>query len=172
VGLNQSAYLTKQQKSTGKTGTTQQLTVSSLTPKALSSNEFFYLNTIPQFPSVGLLDLNCNLQGPTDYLRAMKRDISFEYETVRVDDTRAPIDRRLQFNRCIVAATKLSKQADVKTIVCDDLTELNQLIIDDLELKHGKEMEQSMWIPHRKAILLITNILKGSGKHIIMLCHE
>jgi len=131
-----------------------------------------------QFPNICIMDCDGNLDGPERLIRSRKKDLSYGYETIRLDDNGQPVEVHDCFNRLMDKIQEVGKLPEVKCIVVDGLTHVNEYIIRDVLKKQNKaknpfEMEARDWIPFKsKAYQLLVSKLQGTGKHTIVTCHE
>lgn len=147
-----------------------------------------------QFPSVYILDCDRNLDGPELMLRKglkdtagkqlvppIKPDLSYLYESIRYDDAGISLDVEECYNRICdkLKAFKSDPIAkDVKTVVVDSLSHVNEFIIRHTLKMQGKlkktyEMEARDWSPFKSfAYTLLVGRLEEINRTVICTCHE
>jgi hypothetical protein len=126
-----------------------------------------------QFPAPYIADIDLNLDGPIRHLRKVKPDFSYWYDTIPLDEAGKPVPVYDQWNRLQIQLAKAVKEPAVKTIVIDGLTHLNNILMAHVTKQAGKsDMDISLWIPFRKNLMEFIMWLRGSGKDLVMICHE
>jgi len=132
-----------------------------------------------QFPRLRIMDCDGNLDGPERLVRSrFKKDLAYQYETIRTDDNGTPVEIHECFDRLCDKIVEAGKSQDVGVVAVDGLTHVNEFLIRNVlklqnKQKNPFEMEARDWIPFKsKAYQLLITKLQGTGKHTICMCHE
>lgn len=127
-----------------------------------------------QFPGVIFLDMERNLDGPELFVRSKNKELSYGYVPVTFDDAGNARESFTVFDNLIAEINSLKSNPDCKFIVVDNLTMVNEYIIQKVLKEQGKkEMEARYWQPFKSNFIkLLVSALRGSGKHTICTCHE
>lgn len=127
-----------------------------------------------QFPFPCFLDCDRNLDGPEKYIRARNKNLSYGYIQVTYKDGIA-VPAHECFDRLCDSIVDVSKEKDIKTVVVDGLTMVNEFIIQKvLKAQGGKSvMEPQYWGPFKSHFInLLVAKLRSTGKTSICVCHE
>jgi hypothetical protein len=131
-----------------------------------------------QFPGVCFMDCDGNLDGPERFLRQKNKTLAYSYESLRFDDAGKPISTDEAFVLLLDSVKATAISPNIKTVVIDGLTHVNEFIIRYVLKKQNKsknpdEMEMRDWIPFKSAAYrLLVGALQGCGKTTICTCHE
>ena len=130
-----------------------------------------------QFPGVAIMNCDNNLDGPLRFLRLVKREPRFKYSSMRMDDTGKPVAVEDALDRLMDELLAIKEDPEIKTVVVDSLTHVNEFIIRKVlgmqNKAAGAPMEMRDWIPFKsRTYALLVARLQGLGKHTICTCHE
>ncbi len=127
-----------------------------------------------QFPQACLFDCDRNLDGPERFVRSKFKELSYGYIPITFDDAGAPVDVHLCFDRLMDQLALVKVEQDVKTVVVDGLTLVNEFIIQKvLKAQSKTEMEVRHWQPFKSYFIsLLVGRLRSLGKTTICTCHE
>ena len=127
-----------------------------------------------QFPAVCIMDCDSKMDGPEQFLRKKRTDLSYAYCPITFDDNNQPVAIEKCFDRLMDQLTLIKKEDSIKVVVIDDLTIVNEFIIRKVLATQRREvMETRDWTPFKSnAINLLVGRLRALGKHTIVICHE
>ena len=128
-----------------------------------------------QFPNVCFLDCDRNLDGPDRFIRQKNKELAYCYEPIVLDDDGNPVPVEKCFDRLVDKLTQLKTNKDVKTVVIDSLTMVNEFIIRKVLFEQGKKtfMEPHFWAPFKSHFWdLLVGKIRGTGKTSICTVHE
>lgn len=127
-----------------------------------------------QFPSVCFLDCDRNLDGPERFIRLKNKDLSYGYIQITLKDDKA-VPAHECFDRLCDSITDLREEKEIKTVVIDGLTMVNEFIIQKVLKSQGSKtvMEPQYWGPFKSHFInLLVAKLRGLSKTTICICHE
>ncbi len=132
---------------------------------------------VMQFPGVCILDCDENMSGPEQFIRKnIKEDLVYSYHRCRYDDAGKPLEKDQLWKRYIEGFNLAVADPDVKTIVTDSLTGLDQMLLRYIMKQQGIEdankLERQHWIPFRMAMQELTLRMRNTGKINIVTAHE
>ncbi len=126
-----------------------------------------------QFPYPCFLDCDRNLDGPERFLRKASPSLEYAYTQITYKDGQ-PVPTERCFDRLMQEIDLVSKVPEVKTLVVDGITLINQFIIQKVLKEQSKDfMEMRDWgkvAQHFIALLYVK--LRQTGKTTIVTCHE
>ena len=128
-----------------------------------------------QFPSPYIADIDLNMSGPIRTIRSANPNFEYYYDCIPFKDAQCtdPVPIQDQWNRLKICTYAALKEPQVKTIIVDGLTHLNNILQTHTYTKSGKSaMDVSQWIPFSQELIAFMMKCRGAGKTFIMLCHE
>jgi AAA domain len=127
-----------------------------------------------QFPSPCFMDCDRNLDGPERFVRSKKPDLAYGYVPITYYEDGKPVDATDCFDRLLKELEKLKEEKDIKTVVVDNLTMVNEFIVQKvLKTQDKKLMEPHFWGPFKTHFInLLAAKLRNLGKTTICTCHE
>lgn len=126
-----------------------------------------------QFPNVGIISCDENLDGPEQFLRKTRKlPLDYRYARGSFDDKDQPLAAKECYGRVLALVNEMASDSWVKTIVLDNLTSVNEFVIQRILDGRRTEMEARDWIPFKSAMLALITKLRGTGKNTILICHE
>lgn len=127
-----------------------------------------------QLPGIGVVDVDCNLDGPTNFLnKKLPGGVSYKYDNPTVMPNGKQATAEQVWPNILAITEQLIKDPDIKWVGVDGLTGLNFHLINYVMHRGGKkEMSQDLWIPFRQELLKFINLVRLAGKNYVMTCHE
>lgn len=129
-----------------------------------------------QFPRVGFLDCDRNLDGAERFLRTKLKDLDYVYEAVTYEtkgDKEVPVPIVECFDRLLLVLDE-AKSWPTSTIVVDGLTSINEFIIQKVLKDQGGKtaMDIRDWGPFQsKMIQLVAARFRSLGRNVILTAH-
>lgn len=130
-----------------------------------------------QFPGVCILDCDENMAAPEAYIRnVLKKPIEYKYVRCRYDDKGVPLKKEDLWPRYVAGFNEAVADPDVRTIVTDSLTGLDQMLLryvmDKQGLQDAAKLERQHWIPFRMAMQELSLRMRQTGKINVVCAHE
>ncbi len=126
-----------------------------------------------QFPKPYIADIDGNTEGPLKVIKKAFPSFEYWYDSIPFDEKGRPVDIKDQWDRLQVSIDLALKSPDIRTVIVDGLTHLNNILQAHVCKMAGKtEMDISLWIPFRRELMKFIMTCRGSGKVFVMLCHE
>lgn len=140
-----------------------------------------------QFPGVWIGDCDLNLRGPERFIREGTKDLSgkviyqplnpnlsYSSDTIPLDDDGKSVDKTKCYDRLITKLDIAVKTPEIKTVVVDSMTTVNEFIIQKiLGAQKREDMEKRDWTPFKSKFMdLLYSHLRNSGKTVIVTVHE
>lgn len=130
-----------------------------------------------QFPNVCILDCDENLSGPETYIRTkIDPKFTYSYFRCRFDDSGKPLEKEALWKRYIEGFNQAVADPNIKTIVTDSLTGLDQMllryIMKQQNIEDANKLERQHWIPFRMQMQELTLRMRNTGKINIVNAHE
>lgn len=125
-----------------------------------------------QFPSPAFLDVDNNLEA------IKSRDGSMFVSQVSIDDDGKVVDPRFRWTRAMKELDTFVETPEIKTIVIDSLTTLQDILCEHLAIQRGPNkrgdmvMEISDWQIFKRCIVSLITKLRASSKIAIVTAHE
>lgn len=129
--------------------------------------------TAMQFPSPYFLDCDGNLDGPKNFLKSKGKDPSFFYDSVtfKEDGTTVAIEER--YDRLLALVLEAAKSPEIKTIIIDSLTWIDEYVIQKVLKMQGKSaMEAQLWTPYVNQLIKLFAYVRSMNKTTIITAHE
>lgn len=126
-----------------------------------------------QFPFPCFLDCDRNLDGSEGFVRSKNPKLEYGYTQVTYQDGK-PVPIEKCYDRLISELDSISKEPQVKTVVIDGITLINNFIIAKVQKEQGtEEMKIPSWgrVANAFVKLLIVKV-RETGKNTIVTCHE
>lgn len=121
------------------------------------------------FPSPYIIDCDQNLDGPQLCLTKRNKDFTYHYDTPAEETI--PMHER--WEKVMGFLRDAIKSPDVKTIIIDSLTHLDEYLLRHVMNKQGqKEMRIQDWIPFRSELAKLIMLSRSSSKTVILTAHE
>lgn len=138
------------------------------------------------FPKVGIIDLDLNLNGAFRVLSMLKekgkvpKDKEVFYDNVLTDSAGKPIEAFDQYNRLCELLKEYLKDPKIETVCVDSLTNYVPILFAHIlkqspsKVKLGGEsiMEIQHWQPFQTLTARFVMTARQSGKKFIFCCHE
>lgn len=126
-----------------------------------------------QFPAVCFMDCDRNLDGPERFVRSKFKDLAYGYFPITYKDGE-PVPVHKCYDRLMDCLDEVKAEHDVKTVVIDGLTMVNEFVIQKvLRDQNKQEMEARHWQPFKSHLInLLVGKLRSLGKTTICTCHE
>lgn len=126
-----------------------------------------------QFPSPCFLDCDRNLDGPERMVRQKKTDLVYGYIPITYEDDK-PLKTSDCYDRLMSQLNTLKQEKDIRTVVIDGLTMVNEFIIQKVLDKKGiTELDTRHWDTVKSFyIRLLAGRAKEIGKTVIFTCHQ
>lgn len=129
-----------------------------------------------QFPAVAFMDCERNLDGPERFVRSKNPLLSYGYEAITYKDlaNNIAVPAHECFDNLLDKLADLKGNKEIKTVVIDNLTMVNEFIIQKVLKEQSKQlMEPHFWGPFKtKFINLLVAKLRNLGITTICTCHE
>lgn len=139
-----------------------------------------------QFPGVHFLDCDENLRGPDSFLRRPKvhatapgmglENLTYTMDRIRFGDDGKPLEINMMWERYVQCYDRAVFNPEVKTIVTDSLTGLDEMLLHDIVRTNGVgevgKMKIQHWIPFRSKMKTLTMNMRRHGKINIVCCHQ
>ena len=125
-----------------------------------------------QFPGVYIADCDMNLDGPKRYLKSKGKESEFFYNSITIDDNGVEVDPEKRWNRLIQCCFTAVKDPQVKTVVIDSLTMVNEhLIRHTMNTQKVSEMRIQDWRPFRSDLMKLISAVRLTKKDSIFVAH-
>lgn len=128
-----------------------------------------------QFPSVCVLDLDSFLDGPEKTIRTKwNKELTYSYIPISRDDNNIPLAFEKCYDRLVDSLKDLEKNKEIKTVVIDSLTLLDEMIVRKIGFNQKREyMESRDWDIFRSDLLKVLIVrLRTLARTTICLVHE
>lgn len=126
-----------------------------------------------QFPSPYFLDCDGNLDGPKEFLKRAKNEPTFYYDSITFKDDKTTVPIEDRYDRLVELLLLAIKAPEVKTIIIDSLTWIDEYAIQKVLKKQGKPaMEPQLWTPFVSELVKLFAHIRMAGKTVIVTCHE
>ena len=127
-----------------------------------------------QFPFPCFVDCDRNLDGPERFIRSKNKNLTFGYVSATMGADGKPLPIHDIYDQILIELAKLKDEKEIKTVVLDGLTLINEYIIQKVLKDQGKaEMEARHWQPFKTKLLnILVGKLRNIGKTTIVTCHE
>lgn len=153
-------------------------------PKKKEPRKFLFLGppaggktqTAMQFPSPLFLDVEGNLDPCVESLRKKGAEPSFAYDNLLIGDDEKPRELYSVFDALLTTLTKAKDMPEIKTIIVDNLTFVNNFIIQKIYKQQGVQAMEARHYDSLKSqfVVLFSKLMSchSAGKIIICTCHE
>lgn len=131
-----------------------------------------------QFPSLRVIDLDQNLDGPERWLRKQKEwgSLTYDYDPITVNDQNEKGISYIVWDKLLYTIDDIAKNDKIhKTIGIDGLTLINEALQRKVLWDQGKKsiMEPSYWGPFKTMMMgLMFGKLRSLERDVVVLCHE
>ena len=93
------------------------------------------------FPSICVLDCDENLDGPEKFIRTKQPTFAYGYERIRYSDDDKPLDMHKCYDRLMDKILQVKNDPNIKTVIVDSLTSVNEFVIQSILQGKRSEME-------------------------------
>lgn len=129
-----------------------------------------------QWPDLGYINLDNNLDGPVRYLKSVGRFKPFKHAYPLEDSNGKPLEDCNVWSNLKLVTKELLADSAVGCIVIDSMTVMNRLCTNHvLYLKGHRDpdavMEMKYWDIWKAAMFNYIMDIRNSGKHLFVLCH-
>lgn len=128
-----------------------------------------------QFPDPYFLDCDRNLDGPETYIRKnVNKDLAYAYDNMNTTDAGVELPPWDKFDRLQNKLMEVRKIPEIKTVIVDTMTMVNEFIIQKVLKEQGQSAMRPMDYQPMKSHYwkLLVGGIRGCGKTVIVTCHE
>lgn len=127
-----------------------------------------------QFPKVGVMDCDSNLDGPERWVRKTNPTLSYGFVNINRDDKGNELNPWDKFDNLQMQLKLAKANPEIQTIVIDTMTMVNEFIVQKVLKEQGQSMMRPMDYQPMKSHYwrLLVGGIRGAGKTTIVTCHE